>query len=150
MKKIIVLIGLSVSIVTVIARWWSLDDGLELDGVFECHAKLHTKMAANTCQGESIFDIFLAMHGTGKGYVIVAGSYTCPNAPPKMVENTVDLTYRKEGSYYALRFGPRSSELANLFKIFKYESVKVKIVPLNKNEYVIYSPMQSPMVCKRE
>ncbi|MGQ8775449.1 hypothetical protein ACUTQ5_13705 [Serratia sp. NA_112.1] len=124
--------------------------GQELDGGFECQARIHTRMAANTCQGDSITELFLAMHGNGKGYVVVSGSYTCPNAQPQLVERIVEFTYKKEGSYYAVRFGARNPDLAVIFKLFRYDEVKFKIIPLGGQEYLLSSPWQTPMVCKRE
>lgn len=121
----------------------------QADG-FECQARIHTKMAANTCQGESITELFLAMHGNGKGYVLLSGSYTCPNTEPKLVEKIVDFTYKKEGSYYAVNLGKVNPDLAVIFKVFRYEEVKFKITPLGAREYLLSSPWQTPMVCKRE
>ncbi|CAI1959065.1 Uncharacterised protein [Serratia quinivorans] len=128
--------------------WKSLTQ--EPEGGFECQARIHTRMAANTCQGDSITELFLAMHGNGKGYLVVSGSYTCPHAQPQLVERIVDFTYKKEGSYYSARFGARNPELAAIFKLFRYDEVKFKITPLGNREYLLSSPWQTPMVCKRE
>lgn len=139
------------SVVGVLLGYWGWKSMIkEPEDGFECQARIHTRMAANTCQGDSITELFLAMHGNGKGYLVVSGSYTCPNAQPQLVEKTVEFTYKKEGSYFAVRFGARNPDLEVIFKLFKYDEVKFKIIPLGNREYLLSSPWQTPMVCKRE
>lgn len=148
MKRNLILI---VAVVTALAavgyfRW---KEAVQ-ENALECRAKLHSRMAANTCQGISVFDIFLSIHGDGAGYFIVLGTYTCPNAPPKLVNSTVEFTYKKEGNYYAMNLEKRSPELPKLFNVLKYDEIKLKITRLSTSEYLLNLPFEPPMVCKRD
>ncbi|MDT0204228.1 hypothetical protein [Serratia marcescens] len=120
------------------------------DDLFECQAHLRLDMAANTCQGKSSFYFFLSMHGGGKGYFIINGSYTCPNDKPIVVDEIVNFNHKKEGSYNTIILKPRTPELVTLFAVLKYNVIKLKIMPLDAGRvYLLSVPLRSPMVCRR-
>ncbi|MDU7468966.1 MAG: hypothetical protein E7K92_13760 [Serratia marcescens] len=128
---------------------WRVTGGSE-EGDFECQAKLHVDMGADTCKGSSVFELFLSMHDNGKGYLLVTGSYSCPNSQKQFVDRAVDFTYKKEGSYYTLHFGARDHELTNISSIFKYDNIRIKMTKLDPMEYLFDVPLRSPFVCKKE
>ncbi|MGQ8776486.1 hypothetical protein ACUTQ5_19235 [Serratia sp. NA_112.1] len=120
---------------------------------FECRAKLSTLMASEVCQGNdmtSLLDVFLSFQENGKGYFIVLGRYSCPNEPPKLVDGMVDFIYKKEGKYYSLNLENRTKSLINLFKVLQYEKMKIKITELEKNNFILSLPLETPILCKHE
>ncbi|MGQ8776647.1 hypothetical protein ACUTQ5_20080 [Serratia sp. NA_112.1] len=125
----------------------------ENDHSFECRAKLKTVMATRICKGydmTSEFDFFLSMQGNQKGYMIVLGNYSCPNEPSKLVDGIVNLTYKKEGNYYSIQLGERSSEISATFKVLQYDKIKIKIKELENSEYMLSLPIETPILCKKD
>lgn len=124
--------------------------GRYTDGAFECRAYVRIGMAADTCQGESKFILFLSMNGDGNGYFMVTGNYTCPSSKPTFVDEIVEFTYKKEGGYDTIQLGPRSHEVVNLFDILKYDFIKFRAMPLDiYGVYQLESPLRTPTVCRR-
>ncbi|CAI1871795.1 Uncharacterised protein [Serratia quinivorans] len=139
----------SLAMVVIFIAYLRWDSELDNTG-FECKAKMHTRIAANICDGNSVFDLFLSMHNDGSGYYIVLGSYSCPNEPPKVVDTTVHFTYKQSGQYYSLNLDKRNADVAKMVKIFKYDEIKIKIKKLDDLEYIIYLPFEQPMICKQD
>lgn len=120
------------------------------DRVFECRAQLHTKIAGYSCDRNSVFDVFISMHGNGEGYLLISGTYACPNASPKLADGIVDFRYKKEAGYYAIHMGERDSELINIFKVLKYDNIKLKISRVNTWDYILSLPNQTLMICTED
>ena len=150
MKTKLFVLPLLGMLASVLAYWGWNNFGRESSEVFECQAHLHLPMAVDTCQGESNFDFFLALHGDAKGYLIIEGKYACPNNPPTFVDSIVDFTYKQEGAYRAIHLGPRSADLTNIFSVLKYDEIKLKITPLDKGLYLLDLPLRTPLVCRKK
>ncbi|CAI2790850.1 Uncharacterised protein [Serratia grimesii] len=116
---------------------------------FECKSYLNFNIDTNDCQGDSSFDIFLAMHGEGKGYLIAKGNYKCLNGMSTSVDEIVNFTYNKEGDYNTIKLGERSPEIITLFGVLKYNVMKLKITPIDSGVYQLNLPLRSSMVCRR-
>ncbi|MGU9760798.1 hypothetical protein ACV1BL_25255 (plasmid) [Serratia marcescens] len=127
-----------------------MDFGEYTDDAFECRAYVRIGMAADTCQGESKFILFLSINGDGNGYFMVTGNYTCPSSNPVFVDEIVDFTYKKERGYDTIQLGPRSHEIVNIFDVLKYDDIKIKIMQLDTyGVYQLDSPLRTPTVCRR-
>nr|WP_241392265.1 hypothetical protein [Serratia entomophila] len=114
---------------------------------------MKTVMSSDTCNGQDMrsqFDLFLSMQGNQKGYMIVLGNYSCPNEPSKLVDGIVSFSYKKEGNYYSMLLGERSHEVSSTFKVLKYDRIKMKINELEKNEYLLSLPIETPILCKKD
>jgi hypothetical protein len=135
-----------VFILIVYLRW---ENELNNTG-FECQAKMHTRIAADICNGNSNFDLFLSMNNKGSGYYIVLGNYSCPNSPTKVIDTTVHFTYKKSGQYYSLILDKRNADVYKMVKIFKYDEIKIKIKRIDDFEHIIYLPFEQPMICKQD
>ncbi|HGM5491174.1 TPA: hypothetical protein ACKP1B_002828 [Serratia fonticola] len=120
------------------------------DRSFECRARINSKLDANGCNKTSAIDTFLALHGNGKGYMVLSGSYSCPNTELKTIDSTIDFTYQKAGGYYSLHLGPRSPEVIKLVGSLKNDEVKFKLTEMANGDYIITTPIQTVLMCTTE
>ncbi len=57
---------------------------------------------------------------------------------------------KKEAGYYAIHMGERNPELANIFKVLKYDDIKLKISRVNTWDYILSLPNQTLMICTED
>ncbi|AKJ43426.1 hypothetical protein [Pragia fontium] len=117
---------------------------------FACIASVHSKLLADKCDRHSVFDVFLAMHGNGKGYWMISGTSACSNAPSKLLDGIIDFTYKKEGEYFSIHMDKRNSDIAEVFNALKYDDLKLKITKVNMWDYALSLTNQVLMVCTED
>lgn len=122
----------------------------ERDKGFECRARVYTKLIANTCNKSSALDIFLSMHGDGKGYLLVSGTHSCPKTVLVELDSVINFTYSRTGGYYSIHLGQRSSAIMEFFDILKYDDLKIKVTKVDNDDYIISSPIETIMTCTAE
>lgn len=123
---------------------------LALDNGFECRGRVHAKLIANACNKSSVVDVFLSMHGNGEGYLLVAGTHSCPKTTLKTINGVVDFTYTREGSYYSMHMGKRSPEMIELFDVLNHDDIKIKVTEVNNDDYIISLPFETLMMCTED
>lgn len=121
----------------------------DIGSSFECHARVYTKLIANACNKSSVVNVFLSMQD-GKGELLVSGTHTCPRTPLATLHGTARFTYTREGSYFLLHLQPRSTEVIELFDVLKDDDIKLKITPLNSNDYMLETPIKTVLLCTTE
>ncbi|MBH1931212.1 hypothetical protein PJX95_03765 [Serratia rubidaea] len=144
MKKIISLFVITVFILCVT---YALRKRSVQENIFECHAQLHTKVATNNAGRRSVSDMFISMHGNGKGYILISGSYIFSDVSQQVADGIVNFTYTKNGSYYSIRVSEKNPELINVLDILNYDVIKLKITKVNGSDYAISIPSQVVMMC---
>lgn len=119
------------------------------DSGFICHARVYTKLVSNACNKSSMLDVVLSMQ-KGKGELMVSGTHTCPRTPLASQQGSVHFTYMREGNYYRFHMQPRSPGVVELFEVLKDDKIKLKITPLNSDDYIIETPIKTVFLCTAE
>ncbi|SNY75301.1 hypothetical protein [Enterobacter sp. CC120223-11] len=119
------------------------------DKKIECHARIHTNFTSNQCSAKNVLDVFMSMIG-GEGYFYVSGSRSCSTALLKQSSSIVKFSYTREGNYYALHLGPRSEDAVKLFSVLKDNDVRLKVTPLNNDDYIVSTPFETLMMCTND
>jgi len=117
--------------------------------VFTCRAHIVSEVATKTCDKTSVFDIFLSINEKDKGYILISGNYSCPNAEPTPVEGVIDFTYSKEGDYYSIYMGGRGDKFSDVSSVLKYGNLKMKITNLDHGVYMLSLPNDILMMCTK-
>lgn len=146
MKNKFALLLPSLVVVALFVGYWDWESS-EQDKRFECRARVYTKLIANADNKSSSMDVFLSLHGDGKGYLLVSGTYSVPKTPLVEVDSVVNFTYRRDGGYYSLHLGQRSPAVTEIFDVLKYDDIKVKFTHLVNNDYIVSSPIETLMLC---
>ncbi|CNC53259.1 Uncharacterised protein [Yersinia intermedia] len=121
------------------------------DEGFECRAQMKRILIAdNTCNKSSVFDVFLSMQHNGEGYLLVSGTYSCPDSDQTSVDGIERFTYKKEGNYFSLYFNNKNKKLGDIFNVLDYDNIKIKITPMTNGDYIIASPIETIMMCSTE
>lgn len=150
--KLLILIGIMAAVSYGIYFSWN-ERGL--GDTFECRAILVKEMEG-TCRGDENgygtgkFYFLLSMYGKGQGYLMVSGAYACPGMPERLIDNKIQFSVQRKGSYYALRTGDTPPELKRLFSVFTNPEVIIKITDLAEGEALVSLPFDPPLVCKKE
>lgn len=144
-NKMLLLMCLAAAVGLSVLYWgWSSRDG---DKRFECRARVYTKLIANACDKTTTTDVFLSLHGDGKGDMLVSGTHSCSNTPLVELESTVNFTYSREGAYYSIHFEPRDPAVSKLFSVLKDDYIKIKFTNVEDNDYIVSSPIETLMMC---
>ncbi|CAI1044571.1 MULTISPECIES: hypothetical protein [Serratia] len=120
------------------------------DPAFECRARIHSKLLADKCDRNSVFDVFLAMHANGRGYWLISGTSVCPNSPQTLTNGIVEFTYKKEGGYFSMHMDKRSSDITEVFSALRYDDLKMKITRVNTWDYALSLTNQTLMICTED
>ncbi|MEW5558816.1 hypothetical protein AB1287_00915 [Enterobacter asburiae] len=148
-KSKVLFLGSIFLIVTVIVLMVTISGQKVTDSGFVCHARVYTKLVSNACYKSSMLDVVLSMQ-KGEGELMVSGTHTCPRTPLASLQGSVRYTYVREGNYYRLHLQPRSPEMVELFEVLKEDNIKLKITPLNSNDYMIETPLKTVFLCTVE
>ncbi|OAT33502.1 type IIA topoisomerase subunit B [Buttiauxella ferragutiae ATCC 51602] len=144
-NKMLLLMCLVVAVGLSVLYWgWSTRD---VDRGFECRARVYTKLIANACDKTTTTDVFLSLHGDGKGDMLVSGTHSCSNTPLVELESMVNFTYSREGAYYSIHFEPRDPAVSKLFSVLKDDYIKIKFTNVEDNDYIVSSPIETLMMC---
>jgi hypothetical protein len=108
---------------------------------------VYSKLVGSTSTKRSVVDVFLSLHGDGKGYLLVSGTHSVPKAPLVKLDSVVNFTYGKEGGYHSLHLGQRSPAVIELFEVLKYDDIKVKFTHVHSLDYLVSSPIETLMLC---
>lgn len=119
---------------------------LEQDKRFECHARVYSKLIANTYNKSRVVDVFLSLHGDGKGYLLVSGTYSVPKAPLVKLDSVVNFTYAREGSFRSLHLDLRTSAVIEFFEVLKYDDIKIEFTRVDSHDYLVSSPIETLML----
>jgi hypothetical protein len=66
-----------------------------------------------------------------------------------VVEGTVNFTFEQEGDYFAIRAKEKVPALEKIIGALRYESLKLKITPLNSADYILQLPNEKLMICTK-
>ncbi|MEN5017379.1 hypothetical protein ABEH87_13615 [Erwinia sp. Eh17-17] len=128
---------------------WTVWGPLLGEDEFDCWGRLHTRIQVGDCQRTSAADVFLSMQADGKGYLLVNGNWSCQNSLQNVVEGTVNFTFEQEGDYFAIRAKEKVPALEKIIGALRYESLKLKITPLNSADYILQLPNEKLMICTK-
>ncbi|MBE0153063.1 hypothetical protein [Serratia sp. PL7] len=142
-KLLVILLLLMILGVGGYAAWQQMAQG----PFFTCRAQVHREVETKICNKTSAFDLFLSINGKNQGYLLISGSYSCPNAMPTHVDGVVNFTYSKEGDYYSFYIRGGGGKFADIFDVLKFDNIKMKLTKLNYGVYMISLPNEILMMC---
>lgn len=120
------------------------------DRYFECRAHVHSNIKKDYCNANSEFDFFIAMHGNGKGHILISGTYLCPKVTQKIVDDTAGFTYKKEGGYYFIHMDKVEPSLKSIFNILSYDEIILKITKISNRNYFFSLPNEPLFFCTKD
>ncbi|CAI1948421.1 Uncharacterised protein [Serratia fonticola] len=122
------------------------------DPLFECRARVHVKQLGieNDLCLNGTLDVFLSLHESGKGYLLMSGSLSCPLLQHEIINDVVNFTYSKEGNYYSLSLSKPTVGINSLFGELKSGNAKIRLTQVNSGDYIVSSPIKTVMMCTRD